>query len=171
LAEFISKTVSNKGYYIARYEASSSSTGDSKSGVAPKNYITQLNASKAARAMYNGNSYVVSDLVNSYMWDTAIVFIQKCSTKTNYSNQYDGGKTIYKTGESSDVECNIYDLCGNLREFDTEYDYNTSGTSYATERGGSWYLKGSGRFTAARDACRTDSGGDESGFRVGLYVL
>jgi len=94
LAQFISKTTLNKGFYIARYEASSSSTGNSKSGVSPKGKITQPNASKAARAMYNGNSYVVSDLVNSYMWDTAIVYIQKCSSKTNYSNQTDGKRYV-----------------------------------------------------------------------------
>jgi len=120
LAEFISKTTSNKGFYIARYEASSSSTGNSKSGVAPTTNITQPNASKAARAMYNGNSYVVSDLVNSYMWDTAIVFIQKCSSSTNYANKIDESGSYYNTGASSDVVCNIYDMSGNVSEWGTE---------------------------------------------------
>ena len=42
------------------------------------NFITQLNASKVSQNMYaNDNSVgVESDLINSYAWDTAIVFIQ-----------------------------------------------------------------------------------------------
>ena len=176
LAQFISKTTSNKGFYIARYEASNSTTGNSKSGVAPIDNITQHNASVAARKMYNGNSYVVSDLSNSYMWDTAIVFIQKCSSKTNYSNKKDGSGTEYNTGASSDVVCNIYDMSGNVWEYTTEYC-----TSYydgeddwevfpCVLRGG---FAGSNNyddtaFTAGRSCCEA---WNHYGFRVGLYVL
>ena len=34
--------------------------------------------------MYTGKKYE-SDLINSYAWDTAILFIQKCGTKTNHA--------------------------------------------------------------------------------------
>ena len=43
------------------------------------NAVTQLEAATISRSMYNTtNDKVTSDLVNSYAWDTAIVFIQKC---------------------------------------------------------------------------------------------
>ena len=88
--------------------------------------------------MYNGNSYVVSDLVNSYAWDTAIVFIQECSTKTKYAIQTRTSTSLYKTGTSSDVVCNIYDMNGNLMEYTTErstYD----GDKDPVPRGASYY--------------------------------
>ena len=49
------------------------------------NYITQNKAADIARNMYSAN--VTSDLVNSYAWDTAIVYIEKCGTNANYANQ------------------------------------------------------------------------------------
>ena len=102
IATFISRANSNGGYYIARYEAGISGTTSSttastlsdgstsknsssaaqivtKAGVGVWNYINQSNAANVCQSMYNTSSdKVTSDLVNSYAWDTAIVFIQKC---------------------------------------------------------------------------------------------
>ena len=142
--------------------------------------ITQANASKAARAMYNGNSYVVSDLPNSYMWDTAIVFIQKCSSKTNYSNQTRPSSSKYNTGASSDVVCNIYDMSGNVAEWGTEHSdeefYNEDTGEYESRpcvRRGGYYRFDDGWTTASRLGDYAGGYGSSSfvGFRVGLYVL
>ena len=84
------------GYYIARYEASygvDAKPNSKKStnlpiptkGVAYTpiqegtlwNNVTQREAGLICRAMYDNNYGITSDLMNSYAWDTAIVFIQK----------------------------------------------------------------------------------------------
>ena len=170
LAQFIIKTQENKGYYLGRYEASNTETGDSKFGVSPVSSY-QTNASVAARNMYNGNEFVVSDLFNSYMWDTALVFIQNCSTITNYAVKPHGDSSLHNTGTSSDVVCNLYDMSGNLSEWTTE---NSLTAVYKLDgpfvlRGSGYYspnLNASGRF----DTCNSPWDAPY-GFRVGLYVL
>ena len=146
--DFIEKANSSGGYYIGRYEAgdatatSSERTGSSsdtnplvsKSGVYPYNYITQTQASNLCQGMYTSSNFK-SDLINSYAWTTAIVFIQEFSGDTNYSMQAgrNTARTNQKCGESildssyvdegdiaQDVRCNIYDMAGNVREWSTE---------------------------------------------------
>ena len=82
--------------------------------------------------MYRSANFT-SDLINSYAWDTAIVFIQECSGDKNYSTQIGENTETYlqKVGESTlanvdsgdeskDVRCNIYDMAGNTMEWTTE---------------------------------------------------
>ena len=107
IEEFITSVKEiNHGYYIGRYEAgvvdydSSVSTsnsnktnwtgytGDNIKLVCKKeqqvwNYVTQNKASELSRDMYGSEAKVTSDLINSYAWDTAIVFIQECGTENN----------------------------------------------------------------------------------------
>ena len=157
LKSFITKALSSRGYYIGRYEAgdakaTTARTGSinvsnpnnpitCKSGVYPYNYVNQVDASNLARNMYNSDDFD-SDLVNSYTWDTAIVFIQTFSGDTNYSKQK-GKNTkseLQKCGESilnasyvdskddaQDVRCNIYDMAGNTFEWNTETYNDVSG--------------------------------------------
>ena len=72
LAEFISTSLSNGGYYIARFEASGTASKiASKYDQTVLTSITQPNAAKAAREMYgeikeNNKLVYASDLVNSY---------------------------------------------------------------------------------------------------------
>ena len=138
LEGFIKKVASSGGYYIGRYEAGdayatnserTSSANDSnpivcKAGVYPYNYISELDASRLCKGMYS-NSNFESDLINSYAWDTAIVFIQTFSGDLHYSIQGRLQTTIAKCGEATDgtnkdVRCNIFDMAGNTREFTTE---------------------------------------------------
>ena len=82
---------------------------------------------------------VESDLINSYAWDTAIVFIQEMNEKNkNYSNKKDGNGTLKNTGETNDVVCNIYDLAANLTEWTTEGNiYKDTNAAYPCfSRGG-----------------------------------
>lgn len=96
-----------------------------KSGVYPYNYLTQPQASELSRNMYLNDKFE-SDLINSYAYDTTIVFIQMFSGDTDYSMQNIQQKELEKCGESiigddCDARCNIYDMAGNVREWTTEY--------------------------------------------------
>ena len=99
LKGFVDSVKTNGGYYIARYEASYGTDGKANSKVsnsfidtytAPTtegtlwNYITQIDAATASRNLYEA---VTTDLINSYAWDTAIVYIQNFSGDTDYSRQ------------------------------------------------------------------------------------
>ena len=84
-------------------------------------------------------SYLETDLVNSYAWDTALVFIQEFSGDKKYSRQETGQATHTKTGnailldKTIDKKCNVFDMAGNCREWSTEW-YNADYP--ATYRGG-----------------------------------
>ena len=129
LEEFISTTLANGGYYIARFEASgTASKVTSKYDQTVLTNITQPNAAKAAREMYgeikeNNKLVYASDLVNSYAWDTAIIFIQTYSGKTDYAshNESKTTKAFTATGKNNDKYCNIWDMSGNAYEWTTEY--------------------------------------------------
>ena len=129
LEEFISTSLSNGGYYIARFEASGTASKiASKYNQTVLVDITQPNAAKAAREMYgeikeNNKLVYASDLVNSYAWDTAIIFIQTYSGKTDYAshNESKTTKAFTATGKNNDKYCNIFDMSGNASEWTTEY--------------------------------------------------
>jgi len=121
LGDFVTKAKANGGYYFGRYEASRGSDGkvNSQFDKTVWGSITQPDAATKAREMYN-NSYVESDLINSYSWDTAIVFIQKYSRNSSYSNEIAINSTLENSGKSGDKVCNIYDMSSNLMEWTTE---------------------------------------------------
>ena len=197
LKEFIEKTETNKGFYIARYEASYGSgynssgtdtatkfgnakplskvsTANSTSSMNYKegtlwNFITQPQAALVSQNMYKNDKYVESDLINSYAWDTAIVYIQAMGN-SNYANQADGNGTLKNTGSTEDEKCKIFDMAGNLYEWTTEYSTDTlSSNAYpCTLRGG--YYDNSNFYTSLRiDLIATDSSYSLS-FRPLLYV-
>ena len=126
LSEFISTTLANGGYYIARFEASKNTTTnkiESQYNKTVLTSITQPNAAKVARAMYGDTTDYASDLVNSYAWDTAIIFIQTYSGKRDYAsyNESKTTKAFTATGKNNDKYCNIFDMSGNACEWTTEY--------------------------------------------------
>ena len=182
LKEFISTTLSNGGYYIARFEASGTASKiTSKYNQKVLVDITQPNAAKLAREMYeevkeNNELVYASDLVNSYAWDTAIVFIQTYSVKTDYAshNESNTTKAFTATGKNNDKYCNIFDMSGNAYEWTTEYSTNSDGSIFnpCVLRGG-YYDTDGGR---AHD-CTSDRGIDYTiisysnlGLRPLLYV-
>ncbi len=170
LAGFVNSVRTNGGYYIARYEASfasgtsiddykaasKESEGYSEASMSYTegtlwNFINQVDASKVAINTYSGSSSVKSDLMNSYAWDTAIVYIQEATGK-DYANQ-DGpsiNNQLTDTGTKQDEVCKINDMASNLWEWTTEYSSYTH-TSHAypcTVRGG--YFSSSNYNTAYR---------------------
>ena len=158
LSTFVSKANSNGGYYFGRYEASQGSDGkvDSQVNKAPWASITQPNAAIKARGMYS-SSYVDSDLVNSYSWDTAIVFIQNYSGNSNYANKLSVNSNKVNTGKAGDRVCNIYDIASNFREWSTEHSTSIGSIQSTQEkiyytcvcRGGSFDYKSDSRYYAA----------------------
>ena len=182
LEEFISTTLANGGYYIARFEASgTASKVTSKYDQTVLTNITQANAAKAAREMYgeikeNNKLVYASDLVNSYAWDTAIIFIQTYSTETDASSYASQNKStsFANTGKSNDKYCNIFDMSGNADEWTTEYSTYSSTSNFnpCVHRGGYYdtdigeaYCYTSNRF----DDYTTDSHSYDS-LRSLLYV-
>ena len=149
LAEFISTSLSNGGYYIARFEASGTASKiTSKYNQTVLGNITQPNAAKVAREMYgevkeNNELVYASDLVNSYAWDTAIIFIQTYSTETDASSYASQNKStsFANTGKSNDKYCNIFDMSGNAYEWTTEYSANSVDSDFypCVPRGGLRY--------------------------------
>ena len=149
LEEFISTTLANGGYYIARFEASGTASKiTSKYNQTVLGNITQPNAAKAAREMYgeikeNNKLVYASDLVNSYAWDTAIIFIQTYSTETDASSYASQNKStsFANTGKSNDKYCNIFDMSGNAYEWTTEYSAKSVDSDFCpcVPRGGLRY--------------------------------
>ena len=116
LKAFIDSVNKNGGYYIARYEASYGMDGKANSKVSNNFYndftaptiegylwnnITQINAVTASRNLYKT---VNSDLINSYAYDTAIIYIQEFSGDTDYSyqNSKNTGSNPANTGINED---------------------------------------------------------------------
>ena len=185
LEAFITKATTSGGYYIGRYEAGDAlattsertdSTNDTnpivcKTGVYPYNFVTQPQASSLSQGMYNSSNFD-SDLINSYAWDTAIVFIQTFSGDADYSKQIRLQSTLTKCGEATDgikkdVRCNIYDMAGNTREWSTEA-YSDSYDPCAS-RGG--YYNNTIYYTSSRGSNRFPTGSyDFSCFRPILYL-
>ena len=182
LEEFISTTLANGGYYIARFEASGTASKiTSKYNQTVLGNITQPNAAKVAREMYgeikeNNKLVYASDLVNSYAWDTAIIFIQTYSGKTDYAshNESKTTKAFTATGKNNDKYCNIWDMSGNAYEWTTEYSTYaiTSDFRPCVYRGG-YYNADLGlaiNYTSYRYYHRTTYSLSDLGLRLLLYV-
>ena len=133
------------GYYIGRYEARDKSATSARTSSSVEtnqlvctannyvyNYITQPKAAELSRGMYSDSNFE-SDLMNSYAWDTAIVFLQKFDNRANknslkpYSGQTSLNDSLASQGTNNltdaskqDVICNVYDMASNCCEWTTE---------------------------------------------------
>ena len=183
LKGFIDSVKANGGYYIARYEASYGTDGKANSKVsnsysattAPTtegtlwNFITQINAATASRSLY---TTVTTDLMNSYAWDTATVYIQNFSGDADYS--YRVGKSINSsltnTGVNGDEVCKINDMASNTYEWTTEYSTDThrSRAYPCTRRGG--YFNDSYDYTRSRNNNNATGSNENCTFRPTLYM-
>ena len=136
-----------------------------KKNQVPYNYITRSDAETKATEMSTVQEYTtaITKLVSSYAWDTALDFIQKVNSDNEHSdyatsspegNYYDtefyyanlgeaeknsykneNTETLIPTGQTAPVS-NIYDIGGNLWEFNTE-SYSNESIPYVS-RGGSY---------------------------------
>ena len=181
LQEWISTSLANGGYYIGRYEASQSTADSTKAasvkGANPWVSITQPNAATAAKKTYpvdgaNGSNYY-SDLINSYAWDTAIVFIQAYSEYTDYANE-NLSTTATTTGTNLDKVCNIHDMSGNKWEWTTESSpFTLSSNAYPCVIRGGYYFSTAGDvgyYTSYRYGDAVSNTYSDNSFRLSLYV-
>ena len=176
ITNFKNSVASNDGYYIGRYEARTTikrnNENDSLKQITEKetdqvyNYVTQQQAAQQAQEMYKSNKFT-SDLINSYAWDTAILFLQNCGTDPKYSIRNRGeNKTLSQTGTTNDKQCNVYDMAGNLREWTTETSDNSDHP--CVKRGGCYHYDYS--YTSYRNNDDTDGSYTNVGFRTLLYL-
>ena len=120
--------------------------------------------------MYKDATTFTSDLMNSYAWDTATLFLQICGTNSTYSRKNSVNTTLATTGTNNqttkDVQCNVYDMASNVYEWTTE----TSNDSNApwVHRGGNHVH--SNHYTNTRYQRNTTDIGSSIGFRPLLYV-
>ena len=180
LKGFVDSVKANGGYYISRYEASYGADGKANSKVSNTvsestpnkegqlwNNITQINAAIASRNLYNT---VNSDLINSYAWDTAIVYIQNFSGDTDYSKQNSLNTRLANTGVNNDEKCKINDMASNIWEWTTEYcTYARSSDAYPCAcRGG--YCNRSSYYTDDRNYSHATYSDYYISFRCALYM-
>ena len=170
----------NHGYYIGRYESRKNGTQVTvKASDTVYNNITQPNAATVSRGMYSDSNFK-SDLMNSYAWDTAIVFLQKFDNRANkaslkpYSQQTSlntgslasQGTNNLSDASKQDVICNVYDMASNCWEWTTETYSDPKGP--CTRRGGSYFS--SKNCTRLRNYNDTDFIYDDVSFRPLLYI-
>ena len=194
IEEFKSSANNNSGYYLGRYEAGVTGYDSEESsyyyeytngqivckqGQQVWNYITQNKASEVSKDMYKDTLPFTSDLINSYAWDTAIVFIQTFGEESNSSTysrtiglstntsepQATGTNILEETGET-DKQCNIFDMAGNCYEWSTETYSGSIGP--CVFRGG--YCSSSYNYTSYRCSDSTSCSEDSTAFRPLLYL-
>ncbi len=170
-------TNTTHGYYIGRYESRKNGTQVTvKASDTVYNNITQPDAATVSRGMYSDSNFE-SDLMNSYAWDTAIVFLQKFDNRANktkpYSRQNSLNDDFASQGTNSledtskqDVICNVWDMASNCYEWTTE-TYSNSDIP-CTNMGGGYYS--SNNYTSFRDYGYTSLCYDSVSFRSLLYM-
>lgn len=174
IEEFKDNSKINGGYYLARYEASY--VDGEKFYIKPSNKwsggfyglemgnvwtgITQVRAAELSRKMYTSNNFI-SDLTNSYAWDTAIVFIQTYSDEDYSKKSYRGG-TAYNY---IDKVCNIYSMASSVEEWSTETCLNYEG--HAVSRGPSDVNSRFAEYTCNRHQVFNNS---RTSFRPIIYI-
>ena len=191
IGDFKSKAESSHGYYIGRYEArtatkrSSPTTDDNLTQITLKpndyiyNYIYQPQAAILSRGMYTGTPFE-SDLINSYAWDTATLFLQTIDNRTTdktkkysrqnslntFSDRLATQGTNKLDSSKQDKICNVYDMASNCWEWSTEtYSYSNEP---CTSRGGQYGY--SGVYTSTRSCYTTIESRSDSSFRPLLYL-
>ena len=182
ITKFKNSVATNGGYYIGRYEARTATArnaaGNALTQITEKgtenvyNYVTQLQAAQLSQNMYNSDKFT-SDLMNSYAWDTATVFIQNCGTNTKYSRKNSLNTSLAQAGTNSltdtskiDVQCNIYDMASNILEWITE---TSSGSSTPCACRGGFYSNSNGYMSLRYNSIASGSNVN-LGFRPLLYL-
>ena len=182
----IASVEANGGYYIGRYETGKENNlAVIKQNQEPYTNIKWSEVYALAKGIDVGNK-ANSYLCSSYAWDTAIKFIQTHSTATNYATtreNFNGnwidkdvkdknGNVIKKSGTSARLNtglttswANIYDMGGNVGEFTTELNPNTS--EAVVLRGGHCYDNGP---AGGRWDYGSGNAWDNCGFRSTLFL-
>ena len=183
ISNFKSSVEENGGYYIGRYEARTttarSDKGDDLTQITEKgtdqvyNYVTQIQAASQAQNMYDDTHTFTCDLINSYAWDTATLFLQTCG-ENKYSRKLSVNNDIASKGtnetdytKNRDKVCNVYDMASNVSEWTTESTYGSY--SPCVVRGG-FYRGNTIFYTSSRFGNEAFDSYEFVGFRPLLYL-
>ena len=181
ITNFKNSVETNGGYYIGRYEARTTTPRSAEENPLTQitekgtdqiyNYVKQPQAAKLSQEMYNSNKFT-SDLMNSYAWDTATLFLQTCGEE-KYSRKTSVNKSLASRGTNSsdytgtrDTVCNVYDMASNVYDWTTETSDDSNFP--CVYRGGNSYR--SDFCASGRDFCGTSGGDGYFGFRPLLFV-
>ena len=181
ITNFKNSVKANGGYYIGRYEARTTTARNDKGNALTQitekgtdqvyNYVTQQQAAQQAQGMYTSNNFT-SDLMNSYAWDTATLFLQNCGTNKKYSRQKSLNSSLLQTGTNTltetnkiDKQCNIFDMASNISEWSTETSHDSY---YPCVYRGDQYIYSN--YMSYRNISDTSSSHNDRGFRPLLYV-
>ena len=180
IKEFKTKVTESKGYYIGRYEARNGLINGKNQLLCTQdnniyNNVTQAQAAILSRNMYSDSNFE-SDLMNSYAWDTAIIFLQKFDNRENKAKPYSRQNTLNTSLETQgtnklsipDKICNIFDMASNTMEWTTE-TYGFSSTPCRL-RGGYYKDISSASYTSYRFSRHTSYSDDDTAFRPLLYL-
>ena len=176
ITSFKTSVTTNGGYYIGRYEARTTTKRTASENALTQitekgtdsvyNYVTQLQAAQLAQNMYNSNKFT-SDLMNSYAWNTATLFLQNCGTNIKYSKQNSlNTGSVSQMGTTNDIQCNVYDMASNIYELTTET--STFSNSPCVSRGGAY--TNSNVYTSSHRYDNISNSYDYIGFRPILYI-
>ncbi len=174
IVNFQNSVTTKGGFYIGRYEArkSKSETITEVGTDTVWTSIIQPDAATQARGMYDETHPFTSDLVNSYAWDTATLFLQNCGEE-KYSIKASVNTSLASKGTNAsdytgtrDNPCNVYDMASNVLEWTTETYSNSS--LPCVFRGGR-YLNSLG-YTSNRGGYSTSLSNYDIGFRSLLYL-
>ena len=166
ITAFKTSVTTNGGFYIGRYEARKSSSGKLTTVKTDRvwDIITQPNAATNSKNMYSTG--VTSELMNSYAWDTATLFLQTFGGNNKYSRQNSSNNgSLATTGTDNDKQCNVYDMASNVREWTTETCSDSDNP--CTDRGGDY--DSSDYYTSYRCGTSKSSSSITFGFRPILY--
>ena len=125
----VKKVIESKGFWIGRYETSgmNSSNDDTAvnivAGKGTSDGINRVNWYRAYKQQQNyankknlDTSKTQSTMIFGAAWDQAMIFAN-CATETTPEKNF---STVITGNVETDCYKNIYDLCGNLREWTTE---------------------------------------------------
>lgn len=173
IGTFKTNAIYNGGYYIGRYEQGINNV--CKADVEICSNITRDDAKSQADSMYINNSFIRSELISSYAWDTAVNFICQnneyelaVSTSSSYGNMGTNNSTL--AGEyETDKYCNICDMVGNYAEWTTGYNHNSYGDDFynCVYRGGMYDVSTS---TMSQRSSNEGEAEIDIGFRVQLVI-
>ena len=189
--------INNKGFYVARYEASGATgnKAESKSGAMPwvnipwGTSMTEVGNSGAvyrAQNMYNDSEHAVtSTLIYGVQWDAIMNFID-----SNYSNRggtcnsfvsNSTGQGNYNEDENTNSWKNNLTSCGSSDDYRVKNIYDLAGnvfewtmeavsTASRVSRGGGFTVSGSLYPASCRSNFSPDGNLEYVGFRVALYL-
>ena len=176
---FIKSVERYGGYYIGRYKARAGIHEDHNLKVlitdSVQNYDTenQLRAAEYSRRLYSSVNFT-SDLMNSYAYDTALLFLQTFDNRTEEAKSDPKYNAVFTQQESFNTAaemtiCNVHDLVDYTPEWLTETHVNIY-NNYKSFRGGIGFKLGNRYGTDGDDPPYFARNSHSAAYRPIIYI-